>query len=107
MTGQNKQNAQNRPAQAETTAICVRLPAETVARVRALVRASKHQSMTEVVAEALDTWAAAHPLAHCALRVPRDLPRGPRPRSTRAPRDFIVILDDDLVAPAAEVATAQ
>jgi len=60
-----------------------------------LVRADKFLTVDAAVAQALEAWANAHPLAGTRLSVPEALKPGRRRRARRLASDFVVIVEDE------------
>jgi hypothetical protein len=80
----------------QTSAVMpVRVSGHLIEEVRAAVAGQPGMTLASFVSAALSTWCERHPLATQQLAVPRDLRRGGRRRSQRAPRDLFVILDDE------------
>lgn len=80
----------------QTSAVLpVRVPGRLIEDVRAAVASQPDMTLVSFVTAALSAWCSRHPLATQQLAVPRDLRKGGRRRSQRAPRDLFVILDDE------------
>lgn len=73
----------------------VRVSGEVMQEVRSAVAEQPGMTLVAFVSAALSDWCSRHPLAEQQLAVPRDLRRGGRRRTRRAPRDLFVILDDE------------